>query len=185
MNKIILLMVASLFLASCASLNPYNIEEGKGAYLQNRREIKGKARYISEFRSIRPEAYGGQHRSLKLMIADEKGDVFTVPTGKLILGLDIYYSPKVVFRSYVCNLERFYDLVVINPKVDMPSSALQGIEINALEGHVYHVNCKIEDGKAFIWIEDEDGNRVSEVVRGFRVDYSGYSLWENLPSPAL
>ena len=45
MKKSILTIITFFFIGSCLSINPYNEPEGKGAYLKNRIEYKGKARY--------------------------------------------------------------------------------------------------------------------------------------------
>ena len=201
MKKTILLITVLSFLISCTSTNPYNLAENEGAHLRNRIEIKGKAKYVYMFHSeITSE--GWKYLDPGLIADDPVGKrIYKIPTGKITLGLSILYSPDAgpdltvggavalslqVFysseaRSRYANIVNPYEIAVINPKENI--SGLEGIKINALEGYTYQIACKIENGKAYIWIEDDSGNKVSETVRGVGASYPNYWLWEDLPEP--
>ena len=126
---------------------------------------------------------------------------YRIPSGKITLGLKILYyykggpvksagdalntSIKFLFsaeaREKLDSYMDHYEIWVINPKEKL--DYLEGIQLNALKGKTYHINCNIKEGKAFIWIEDESGKIVSEVTRGVGYKHSRYWLWENLPEP--
>jgi hypothetical protein len=199
MKKILLLITASLFLISCASINPYDIPEGQGAYLKNRAEQKGKAKYIYAFNdAVTTE---GKKSFEPDSTTAEKDAIYKIPSGEVTLGLRILYSPEAVqdltvgdavalsfqvlysseARSRYDNIVNPYEILVINPEENI--SGLEGVKINALEGYTYQIACKIENGKAYIWIEDDSGNKVSETVRGVGASYPNYWLWEGLPKP--
>jgi hypothetical protein len=52
------------------------------------------------------------------------------------------------------------------------------VSFDAFEGQTYHVACEIKNNLAYVWIEDIDGNRVSEIATA--TDTYGYGL----PDPA-
>ena len=194
MNKIILLIVASLFLTSCASVNPYNVPEGEGAYLKNRIEYKGKSTYVYLFVDAATSA-GRKGFDYTSDVADHDS-IYRIPSGEIALGLTIKYFPKSrppsTFGDFLEAMSKPFspatwarvkpfEIFIINPKVKV--SGVEGIKLDALEGHTYQINCKIEDGKAYLWIEDESGKIVSEVVRGLRAGRLGGWYWEDLPQP--
>lgn len=187
MKKIILLIAALLFLISCTSTNPYNLGESEGSRLKNREVFKGNTRYIYIFDNVTTS----EERKIldPGIIADDVVEkrIFQIPSGELTLGFNIRYTPNYKPGFLYKNFQDIYEIMVINPTVRV--EGLEGVKINALEGYTYQINCKIEDGKAYIWIEDESGKKVSETVRGIgatRIPGTfsyNYWLWENLPDP--
>ena len=176
MRKLLLLITISLLTVSCASTNPYNITENKGAYLKNRKEQKGKATFIYTFSNgmtsdgKRSQFFEGNKAKNRVL--------YKIPSGEITLGLKILYfseggpvssvgealdiSFKFLFSSEArSRLDATipHEILVINPEESF--SGLEGIKLNALEGYTYQINCKIEDGKAYIWIEDDSGKIVS------------------------
>ncbi len=199
MKKSIALIIAFLYLASCASINPYNLAEGEGAYLKNRQEHIGKAKFIYLFNDAITST--GKKSFDPDINTAEWDTIYNVPSGELTLGLRIIYFPeagldptvgealKLGFtflfssesRSRVFGQVNHYLIWVINPEDKI--SGLEGVKINALEGITYRINSKIEDGKAYIWIEDDNDVKVSETVRGISAEYPNYWLWDTLPPP--
>ncbi|TNF92922.1 MAG: hypothetical protein EP297_12890 [Gammaproteobacteria bacterium] len=200
MSKILLLIIAFLFLASCASVNPYNVPEGQGAYLLNTGQRHGGAKYIYEFTSA-VTSKGKEYFFSDSAAIAKKDVIYKIPSGKMTLGLKILYFPdagpeltvgeavglsfQVLYspeaRTRYDNVINPYEILVINPEEKV--SGMEGIKINALEGLTYQIACKIENGKAYIWVEDDSGNKVSETVRGIGFRYPSYWLWEDLPQP--
>jgi hypothetical protein len=197
-----LFVMALPFLISCTTTNPYNLAEGEGAHLRNRVEIKGNSKYVYIFDSaITSEGWKYLDPGL---IADDPVEerIYKIPTGVITLGLSILYAPnagpdltvggavalsfQVLYsseaRSRYEDIVNPYEILVVNPKEK--TSGLEGIKINALQGYTYQIACEIENGKAYIWIEDDTGNKVSETVRGIGASYPNYWLWEDLPQPA-
>lgn len=198
MNKLRFLIVASLFLTSCASVNPYNVPEGTGSYLKNREEYKGKSYFVYLFqdavtsvgkKSFEPDATTWAYDA-----------IYKIPSGDIKVGLKILYYPKegpvssvgeaigTSFKIFFSSDARsrfdaattIYEIRVINLKEKV--SGLEGIKLHAINGQAYQINCKVENGKAYVWIEDDSGKRISEVVRGFGVTkHNEVFVWEDLP----
>ena len=162
MKKTIIYFLTFLFLVSCSSINPYQVPEGKGAYLKNRIEYKGKARYSYFFLSA------GKEELWPGWITPQGKAIYKIPSGRMVLRLKIVYTPD-VRPGYA--LEDQYEIWVLK------------INLNALEGHTYQMNCKIEKGKAFIWIEEDGGKKVSKTVLGLKAHRPYFLVWETLPPP--
>ena len=162
MKRTLLAISTFSFLVSCLSINPYNEPEGKGAYLKNRIEYKGKARYSYFFVSAGKKGFSPG------LITPEGEAVYKIPSGKMGLRLKIVYTPKA--RSGI-SLEDQYEIWVLK------------INLKSLEGYTYQINCKIENGKAYVWIEEVSGKKVSETVFGLKADYPYYLVWRTLPQP--
>lgn len=197
--KLICLSVAVLFLTGCASTNPYNIADGEGAYLKNSKVTKGKTTLFYAFTSgMTPDG-----KWVQFYEGNEARDhvIYKIPSGNISLGLKILYyykggpvqvvgdaldtSFKYLFsskaRGKLDSYMDHFEILVVNSK--NPVGYLQGININAKEGNSYYINCKIQNGKALIWIEDQNGEPVSDMVRGVGYKHSKYWLWNNLPEP--
>jgi hypothetical protein len=195
LNKnIIPLVISFLFLAGCSSVNPYGLNEGTGAYLKERLEYRGKARFAYVFTAA--ETSEGKKYFDMGLIRREEVMIYKIPPGEITLNLKIIYTPEV--RSYITrHFEDKYEIRVIklDPFIleDMTieeaesfrTSGLKGISFNALEGQTYQINCKIDNGKAYIWIEDISGKKVSQDVFGIGVRSGEYFPWETLPPPVL
>ena len=127
--------------------------------------------------------------------------VYKIPPGELYLGLKIEYYYKGVPESFGEALSTSFtylyssesrskveawgknvDIYVFNRETG--SGNWEGLKINAVEGQTYQINCNIEDGKALIWIEDDNGTRVSEIVPGFSI-FWGERDWlrQDVPDP--
>lgn len=169
------------------------MEDGKGAYLKERIVHKDKSRYSYVFTSSITSA--GKKLFDMGLIRPEKEMTYKIPSGKITLNVKIIYTPEV--REYITrHLEDKYEILVINidPLVldnmtiaeskSKNTSGLRGITINAMEGVTYQINCRIEDGKAYIWIEDTNGNKASREVLGIGWRSGHYWLWETLPEPS-
>ena len=163
MKKTIILILTFLFLVSCASINPYNVPEGNGAYLKNRIEYRGKARYSYFFLAA------GEKDFWPGWTTPGGKAVYKIPSGKMVLRQMIVYTPD-VRPGYA--REDQYQIWVLK------------VNLNALEGHTYQMNCMIEKGKAFIWIEEAGGKKVSKTVLGLKAHRPYFIVWETLPPPA-
>ena len=162
MKKTILAIIAFFFIGSCLSINPYNEPDGKGAYLKNRIEYKGKARYSYFFVSAGKKGFSPG------LITPEGKAIYKIPSGKMALRLKIVYTPEARSGFF---LEDQYEIWVLK------------INLNALEGYTYQIDCMLENGKAYIWIEEVSGEKVSETVFGLKADYPYFLIWETLPQP--
>ena len=176
MKKSLFLLVAVSFLITgCVSLNrynPYNLPAGKGAHLKNRKVSRGKARYSFRFLSA-----GG--RSLtNTFVVNPYGVAYRIPSGEITLKLKIVYIPNASVIGSFKNFTKEYSYeIYVFENIEKP------LRLNALEGHVYQINCKVESGKAYIWIEDSGGERVTDIKVGYGRDYSEIFIWETLPPP--
>ena len=162
MKNTIVLSFIFFFLASCASINPHNVPEGKGAYLKNRIEFEGKARYSYFFIGA------GQKELWPGWTTPGGKAVYKIPPGKMALKLKIVYTPD-ARPGYA--LEDQYEIWVLE------------IDLNALEGQTYQMDCRIEKGRAYIWIEDAGGKKVSETAPGLKAHRPYFLVWKTLPSP--
>jgi len=201
MKHALFILMASLLLTGCPAVNPYHVPAGEGAHLQNRRANQGSSYFEFLFKnavttegqeSFEPEATDAAYEAL-----------YTIPSGDLTVGLTIRYFPEegpvksvgealgVSFKFLFSSEARerfdssttFYELRVINPESRL--SGLEGLKLHADKGKTYQINCKIEDGKAYIWLEDKNGERVTDIVRGLGITKHGeYFYWEDLPATA-
>jgi hypothetical protein len=170
-----------LFIVGCAAVNPYNVPEGEGAYLKNRREIRGNASLWYYFSSVR--IANGEQRRLSSFWRDTD-EIFEIPSGEVYLDLTIVYHYKGGIHSFGEALSASFTYLYSSEsrkKVEDARKAVDiradNIKVDALKGQSYQIKSNIEDGKVLIWIEDDKGMRVSEVVRGFS------SFGDSLPDP--
>lgn len=197
---LICLLVAIFLQTSCSSINPYNIAEGKGANLKNSKEIKGKTTFFYSFTSGMTQD-GKWVQFFEGNEAKERA-IYKIPSGNISLGLKILYyykggpaksagealdtSFKFLFsskaREKLDSYMDHFEILVVNHKKST-AEYLKGININAKVGDTYHINCNIENGKANIWIENQNSEIVSEVVRGVGYKHSRFWIWDNLPDP--
>lgn len=128
-------------LTSCGSSNPFNVAEGQGTFLENRGWVQvGGAMYFNKFHHA-----NGEFLTAGLMDRDHHS-VFTIPPGEVTVTVKISYFHK-------------------RPKLlSDPDIAWAGLTFDALQGETYHIECRVKDHVAHIWIEDAANNRVSETV---------------------
>jgi len=191
MKKILVLISVCIFLINCASVNPYGVPEGEGAILQSTTERNGKAKYIYRFKTVTT----GTGTKKPLFVPK-----IIIPPGEIMVGVTIKYYYKGSYLelslmqqvkvdlmawdlSYESQAEHDYYHNGIGIHV-LNDENWKGIKFDALKGETYHVNSRIENGKAFIWIEVNKGEKVSEIVRGYGLRFEDYWLWETLPDPA-
>lgn len=158
-----------LFLVGCAAVNPYDVPEGDGAYLKNRKEIRGNATLRYYFSSAR--IANGEQMHLSSFWRDT-GEIFLIPSGEVHLGLKINYHYKGGMKSFGEALSASFTYLYSSESRAKVAAAMEEVDIlaevkvNALKGQTYQIKSNIEGGKVLIWIEDDRGMRVSEVVRG-------------------
>lgn len=129
--KNILLILAALFLVSCASVNPYEVPEGEGAYLKNWKEVKGE----SEFDYVFKDAVTTKGKKRFEHDQYTANNIYKIPSGEITLGLVIYYYPEGMSVRKFFSLAPQYHIWVANPKY--ASSGLEGIKINDILITVY------------------------------------------------
>jgi len=160
-----------LLVTNCTSAPPpYVGPEGQGAYLQNRFEARGQARFKYYFQ------YSGRE-DLSPRGIDSTDAIYKIPPGETVVGVRIIYTPAYGKNMFARANDRYYYIFVRNlgftenksmTEAERASfSGLKGLRFDALVGHTYQVNCRIENGRAKVWIEELDGRIVSETVFGF------------------
>ncbi len=170
-TRLSLTIAVSLLLASCASEPPlYIAPDGAGAYLQNRFEARGQARFKYYFE------YAGKE-DLSPRGIDSTEATYKIPPGQTVVGVRIIYTPAYGKNMFARANDRYYhifarDLGFSDNKSMTEAeranfSGLRGLSFDALEGHTYQTNCRIENGRAHLWIQEIDGATVSETVLGF------------------
>ena len=195
-------IVVALLLAGCISVNPFQVATGEGAFLKNRAELKGESYYLYMFTNATTASKKGWFEPDLTMARDDA--VYTIPPGEMSVGLIVYYYPEngpvtsvgeaigVGFKSIISPRARErvntvrakYEIWTLNPDWDSTGQAL--LRFKDVKGESYRANCAIEEGKAFLWLEDSHGEPVSERVPGYGVTQSNeYFLWVNLPAPHL
>jgi len=205
--KYSLIIVAFLVLSNCTTPPPpYAEPEGQGAFLQNRFEARGQARFKYYFQ------YAGSE-DLSPRGVDSTDAIYKIPPGKTVVGVRVIYTPAYGRNMFARANDRYYHIFVRNfgftgnksmtEEERASFSGLKGLRFDALEGHTYQINCRIENGRAQVWIEELDGTTVSETVFGFAdADYvvrgqlgaswegaaapnpaSGWKVLDDLPDP--
>jgi len=199
MKHLMIILWTAFSLTGCASVNPFGVPEGKGAYLQNREEFKGESYFVYEFKSAITAT--GDERFEPDMTTAAYDARYQIPPGEMTLGLKILYYPNrgpmtSVGEALSTTFKMFYsgeawsrfddattlfEIWIFNPKEK--KSGLEGIRLQAIEGETYQIDCNIEGGKAYVWIEDRSGEKVTEIARGLGVTkHNEGFLWENLPT---
>ena len=144
--------------AACGSMNPYDVPEGEGAFLQNRIVKEARSMYAYQF-------LGADYEFLKTWTKNDYHVQYPIPPGEISVYVKITYYPRLMA------LAAHY----------MPGNMREihtRVSFDAYEGETYQVACEIKNNLAHVWIEDVAGNRVSGVVTAS--DYYGYGL----PDPA-
>jgi len=176
-------IVALSLLTACASTNPNNVPEGEGATLRNTMSSQRRAAFSYLF-----TAAGDEKLAPKVTTMGAK---YKIPAGENLISLEIWYGPSGGLSPFNNPFKIYVITVDWDAPQDMWSSGIRGIKLNAVKGEFYNVNCNIEDGKAYIWIENRAGEKVTDTVLGIG-KYDGYDVsrwgewwvWENLPAPA-
>jgi len=178
MTKPSLAVIAVLILTGCAS-GPSNTEpRGDVARLNNRVEYQGQARldYVLEFADEKEIGPGFWTVTMPANIVSE------IEPGRTVIGLKILYTPAYGKNIFARGNDRQYFIFVRDlgfseerieymsqsiPDVEAVSlSGLRGLRFDAIAGQTYQPACRIENGEAYVWMEDLDGNIVSDTVRG-------------------
>ena len=184
-SRFSLTIVAVLLLAGCVSEPPpYITPEGAGALLQNRFEVRGQARFFFFFEyaskeNLSPKGINfAAHPSPAIYKTNSPyDDVYKIPPGITVVGVRVVYTPAYGRNIFARGNDRYYHLFVrdlgftenksMTEEEREDFSGLGGLSFEAIEGHTYQINTKIENGRARIWIERLDGKTVSEAVMGF------------------
>ncbi len=125
-----------------------------------------------------------------------------IAPGPTVLGLRVeYYHVASRHPFGVIDTGTHYDIFVrdiggfpeselMNESERASVAGLNGITIDAEPGHVYRIRCRVENGRAQVWIEEvggeDDGEPVSEPVIGLgaRVFFErSWWVWQSLPDP--
>jgi hypothetical protein len=166
----ILLYVALLILAGCTTTSPYVPAGGEGATLKNRLEYRGQARlsffYVGVDSTVLKPGW----------TTAESEAAYSIPAGPTRLELKVVYTPR-ARSGFASALNEYYMIHVLR----IPTGNPNGIFLNAIAGEVYTIDCRIEDGSAFVWIEDSAGVPVTDEVPGFGLEVGRYWVWRNLP----
>lgn len=191
--------VTVLLLGGCAAINPYDVPQGEGARLCNSKRKVGTTTTHCAFTSAKtPDG-----RWEQLFPGNEAGErtVYQIPAGEIQLGVKLRYYYKggpvesvgdalgtsVGFlfsgkaRKRLDSYMDHHEILVVN-HVSLGGS-LAGLKVDARQGESYHIDFRIRDGKAWIWAEDRQGRRVSQVMRGVGYSHRRYWLWDDLPDP--
>lgn len=192
--------LATGLLAACASINPHQVADGSGAQLRNTRQQVGKASMVCSFTSCKTADGGWRHF---FPGGEAKLDTrYRVPAGEVRLGVEVLYFPGggpagsvgdalmtsvgVLFsdeaRRRFSDFVDHYEILAVN-HVNLDAGELGGLRVDARDGEVYRARCRIDGGRAWIWVEDQSGRRVSQVAPGFAYRDRRYWLWDTLPDP--
>jgi hypothetical protein len=173
-------IIVFTLLTACASTNPYNVPEGEGAYVRNRMVAQGRASFSYLFTAVGDEQFAPKVTTINAR--------YKIPPGENVLSVQIQYGPSGGLTPFSSP----YNIYVVKVDWDAPqdrwSSGLRGLTLNAVTGETYEIGCRIEDGKAYVWLETSAGEKVTEEVLGIG-KYEGYDVskwgqwwvWENLP----
>jgi hypothetical protein len=173
-------MVVSVTLAACASPPPPLVPDTDVAYLQNRVEFSDNAKLTYFFQYAGDEKLGPGEWSLTLPTKA----VNKIPPGPTTIGLMITYVPyhrKGFFERindhyhYIFVRDKGYSeedlgliqLALADGTEISDLSGLRGLHLDAKGGQVYRIAARIEGGRAHIWIENRDGEAVTDTVVGF------------------
>lgn len=185
-----LLVLVIAQLTGCAPTPSYITPAGPGAYLQNRLVEKGNTRffYFFEFAGIHELEPTGINKALTKTRAIFKTNSpydakYKIVPGRTVVGVRVVYTPyfgtnvfsrmnDVYYHIFVRDLGfndqqiAYYEENLAGVEAD-DLSGTQGLEIDARAGKTYLANCRIENGRAYVWIENLDGEVVSRTVTGF------------------
>jgi len=206
------LVVCVSALAGCASEPRYPQPVGEVAYLQNGARSQGQARFTYYFEYVNGLDVSPSEWSLSMPVNARS----EIEPGEIVVGVQVVYTPAYgrnliarmndrLFYIFVRDLgftdERLDYIVENSDGVDADSlSGLQGLRFNAVAGKTYQAAARIENGRALVWIEDEDGTVVSDTVTGVTDPYCaadvaagtyhcnanlrhGWAILDNLPDP--
>jgi hypothetical protein len=138
--------------------------------LQNRLEHRGQARlsffYVSaDSRVLKPG-----------WTTAESEAAYRIPAGPARLELKVVYTPR-ARGGFASALNEYYMIHVLRTASGNPD----GVFLNAMAGEAYTIDCRIEDGRAFVWIEDSGGVPVTDEIPGLGLEVGRYWVWHNLP----
>jgi hypothetical protein len=212
--EISLVGVVLILLAACSSEPRYIQPKSDSAFLQNRTETQGQARFVYFFEYANGLDISPSDWALK-MPAKIKSKIYP---GETVVGVQVIYTPAFgrnifarmndrMFYIFARDLgfteERLAYISENTSDVEYESlTSLRGLRFNAEVGVTYRAAAKVADGRAYLWIEDTDGNAVSETVVGVTDPYCvtqsvydagtiacmanlshGWTVLEGLPDP--
>lgn len=158
----ICLLLLAVMIGGCGTSRPYAVSPEESAKLQNRVVIDGQARYFLSF-----------------ILADGKwlqppptvkgaDAYYLVPEKEISLRLLVNYAPKIL-KGF--GVEQQYEIFVPSVKI-LPKA-----------GETYVIGARVAKGKALVWIEDGQGNPVTDQLPGMRLAYPRFIEWQELPPP--
>jgi len=201
-NRFAIVIAIVLLLAGCVSVNPFQVAGGERAYLKNRAESQGASYFLYTFIHATTAAKKGWFEPDVTTALDDA--VYTIPAGEMTVGLIVYYYPEngpatsigeaigISFKSLISPEARERvtgattknEIRTLDPDWDTAGQKL--LRLKAEPGETYQANCAIEEGRAYLWLEDRDGHPVTDRVPGYGVTkHNEYFLWVNLPAPRL
>jgi hypothetical protein len=183
-------LIAVSFSASCGTAPKYIPPDGQGAYLQNKLvEIEG-ARFFHFFEyanDVKLEPAGinkAAHTSRVIFKTNSPYDKsYKISPGPTVVGVRVVYTPS-FGRNLIAQMNDVYfhvfvrDMHIADEHIayltdNIPGAepgdldGMRGLRFDALADHTYTANSRIRDGRATVWIEDEDGAAVSAEVLAF------------------
>ena len=194
-----LALALAITLDGCETTPPREMESSEEyAFLQNRYEIQGGSgfKYLYEYANGKKLSQG----FWSLDLEGPRDLVHRIQPGETVLGVWIEYFPTSPRYPYAAGRPSNYDIYVrdvggVYENERMTEAeranfgAWSGLSIDAKAGQIYQVGCRIEDGKAYVWIEavggEADGEIVSEVVPGLAITLFDrvWGIWQRLPDP--
>ena len=198
MNRIALVIGVVLLLTGCPAVNPYQVPRNEAAFLQNRDENIGPSYFLYEFINAKSSAGIRTFEPEATTWRDEA--VYTIPAGEVAVGVLIYYYPdrgpvasagEALSTSFAFLFSaKARDRVnaattkylIWGPSPSWPVAGPESLLLQAAKGETYHVNCRIDGGRAYLWIEDSSGRQVSNEVPGYGIGkHNTLFLWDDLP----
>ena len=196
-------VIILLLLASCASEPRQAEPEGDVAYLQNRADHPGRARFEYYFEQANEQELGPGFWETTLPFKM----IYKIPPGETVIGLKIVYVPAYGKNIFARGNDRYYYIFLRDlefseerieymsekiPEADPESlSGIRGLSFDAEGGSKYQIGSRIENGRAYVWIEELDGTILSDTVLGFadahytvhtRMEVGMHSSWHGAPN---
>jgi hypothetical protein len=183
MSRLFAIGALLILVAGCASKPRYLEPEGDSAYLQNRIESQGQARFVYLFEYANGLDISPSDWTLK-MPAKITSKIYP---GETVVGVQVVYTPAFGRNMFARMNDRMFYIFardlgfteerlvyISNNTSDLgyeSLTGLRGLRFNAEVGVTYQAAARVEDGRAYLWIEDSDGNAVSETVVGVTDPY--------------
>lgn len=147
-----LLFTLSIILVGCATHNPFDVPPSQAALLENTTATIDGAYYLYSFQAVDKHARGKEFISLRPgLIAAKRDASYLIPAGRRGIKILMIYGPEGVGA-----FKAIYYLW-----------GFATVELKA--GQTYRGRGRVYSDKALIWIEDNQGKRVSDKVSPFLV----------------